>query len=102
MASTKKSAAKKAAVKPIVKKVAVKAVASKAAAKPAVKKAAVKSVAKAEGINLDSNLFGINVTSYIDQWLEADNRVKSKDEYLALLSRSFAVWQGAPATIPTV
>jgi polysaccharide pyruvyl transferase WcaK-like protein len=48
----------------------------------------LKSVTKAEGINLDANLFGINVTSYIDQWLEADNRVKSKDEYLALLSRS--------------
>lgn len=45
-------------------------------------------VAAAEQIDLKAPLFGINVTSYIDQWLEAENRVTSKDEYLALLGRS--------------
>lgn len=45
-------------------------------------------IARAEKINLQSPLFGINVTSYIDQWLERENRVRSKEEYLALLARA--------------
>jgi len=45
-------------------------------------------VVKAEKINLQSPLFGINITSYIDQWLEKENRVRSKEEFIALLARS--------------
>ncbi len=45
-------------------------------------------IAKAERINLQAPLFGINVTSYIDQWLQSDERVSDKNEYLALLARS--------------
>lgn len=45
-------------------------------------------VVRAERINLQSPLFGLNVTSYIDQWLEKENRVRSKEEFIALLARA--------------
>ncbi|MDZ4786205.1 MAG: polysaccharide pyruvyl transferase family protein [bacterium] len=45
-------------------------------------------VAAAEGIDLSAPLFGINVTSYLDQWLDASERVSSKDDYTKLLCDS--------------
>lgn len=54
-------------------------------------------IAKAERINLQAPLFGINVTSYIDEWLQSSERVSDKNEYLALLSRSI---NKAKATVP--
>jgi len=45
-------------------------------------------IARAERINLQNPLFGINVTSYIDQWLKPEERVGSKEQYLSTLALS--------------
>jgi polysaccharide pyruvyl transferase WcaK-like protein len=38
------------------------------------------------GVPLDKPLLGINVTKYLDGWLEADERVESRDQFLQTLA----------------
>lgn len=45
-----------------------------------------KEIAKAEGIDLSTPQFGINVTKYIDSWLSKDERVGSKEEFLQTIA----------------
>ena len=43
-------------------------------------------IAKKEDIDLSKPLLGVNVTSYIDNWLTADERIKDKSQYLDMLA----------------
>ncbi|MCB0338571.1 MAG: polysaccharide pyruvyl transferase family protein, partial [Bdellovibrionales bacterium] len=45
-------------------------------------------ISRSLGIPLNQPLFGINVTSYIDQWLDSSQKVGSKDAYLTTLAEA--------------